>query len=38
MSPDAVQIVGTLIFAVAILHTFSTGIFEKLAVRNPANA
>ncbi|MDR0736559.1 MAG: putative Na+/H+ antiporter [Zoogloeaceae bacterium] len=38
MSPDAIQIVGTLIFAVAILHTFSVGIIAKLAVRNPANA
>ncbi|MDR3159419.1 MAG: putative Na+/H+ antiporter [Zoogloeaceae bacterium] len=38
MSPDAIQIAGALIFAIAILHTFSTGVFEKLAIMNPANA
>ena len=38
MTPTTLQIAGTALFAIAILHTFSVGIFEKLAVRNPANA
>ncbi|MCB6183954.1 putative Na+/H+ antiporter [Leeia sp. TBRC 13508] len=33
-----IQLIGTIIFGIAILHTFSTGFFEHLAHKNPANA
>ena len=38
MNPTTVQIVAALIFAVAVLHTFSGKFFEKLAHRHPAHA
>ena len=38
MNPTTVQIVAAIIFAVAILHTFSGKFFEKLAHRHPAHA
>ena len=38
MNPSLPEIVGTALFAVAILHTFLASRFEKLAERNPANA
>jgi hypothetical protein len=31
LTPTTVQLVGTIIFAVAVLHTFSTRLFEHLA-------
>jgi hypothetical protein len=34
----AVQIVAAALFAVAVLHTFSTGYFERLAHAQPAHA
>jgi hypothetical protein len=37
-SPQTVQIVAAVIFAVAIIHTFSTKFFEHLAHTNPAHA
>ena len=38
MTPTAVQWVGAIIFAIAIVHTFSTKYFEKLAHARPAHA
>jgi hypothetical protein len=38
LNPTTVQIVAALIFAVAVLHTFSGKFFEKLAHRHPAHA
>ena len=38
MSPTAVQWAGAIIFAIAIVHTFSTKYFEKLAHARPAHA
>ena len=38
MSPSAVQWAGAIIFAIAIVHTFSTRYFEKLAHARPAHA
>lgn len=38
MSPSAVHWAGAIIFAVAIVHTFSTKYFEKLAHARPAHA
>ncbi|MBM3407023.1 MAG: hypothetical protein FJY25_06770 [Betaproteobacteria bacterium] len=38
MNPTTVQIVAAIIFAVAVLHTFSGKFFEKLAHRHPAHA
>ncbi|HEX4872731.1 MAG TPA: putative Na+/H+ antiporter [Nevskiaceae bacterium] len=38
MTPTLVQTLGALLFAVALLHTFSTGVFERLAHRHPAHA
>ncbi len=38
MSPTTVQIVGAVIFALALIHTFSTSIFERLAHARPAHA
>lgn len=38
MSPTAVQWAGAIIFAVSIVHTFSTQYFEKLAHQRPAHA
>lgn len=35
MNPSAVQIAGAVIFAVALVHTFSTAVFERLAHRYP---
>lgn len=37
-SPTTVQLVGAAIFAVAVLHTFSTKFFEHLAHTNPKHA
>ncbi|MCD6061226.1 MAG: hypothetical protein K0S16_1537 [Moraxellaceae bacterium] len=38
MNPNTLQIVATVIFAIALVHTFSTKIFERLAQRHPAHA
>jgi hypothetical protein len=37
-APTPVEIAATVLFAVAILHTFSTKFFERLAHRRPAHA
>ncbi|MDD3484680.1 putative Na+/H+ antiporter [Azovibrio restrictus] len=38
MNPSTIQIVGAILFAVAIIHTFSTKFFEHLAHTRPAHA
>ena len=38
MTPTTIQIIGAALFAVAILHTFSTKFFEHLAHTRPAHA
>lgn len=38
MNPSLIQVLGTALFAAAIVHTFSTSIFERLANRNVPNA
>lgn len=38
MNPSTVEIVGTILFAVAIIHTFSTKFFEHLAHTRPNHA
>ncbi|WP_211159264.1 putative Na+/H+ antiporter [Aromatoleum buckelii] len=37
-APTLIQFVATALFAVAILHTFSTRIFERLAHTRPTHA
>ena len=38
MHPTTIEIAGTILFALAILHTFSTRYFEELARRHPRHA
>ena len=38
MSPTSIQIIGTVLFSLAIIHTFSTKFFEHLAHTEPKNA
>ena len=38
MNPSLIQVVGAALFAVAILHTFATRLFEHLAHARPAHA
>jgi hypothetical protein len=38
MHPTSIQLIGAVLFALAVLHTFSTGIFERLAHRHPRHA
>lgn len=38
MTPTTIELIGTALFAVAILHTFSTAFFEHLAHTRPAHA
>ena len=38
LSPTAIQAVGAALFAVALLHTFSTKLFERLAQRDTRHA
>ena len=38
ISPSGNEIVATAVFAVAIMHTFATRHFERLAKRHPAHA
>lgn len=37
-APTAIQIIGAVLFAVAVVHTFSTKIFERLAHARPRHA
>ncbi len=37
-SPGTLEITGTIIFACAILHTFSTGFFQRIALRYPRHS
>lgn len=38
MTPTSIQVIGAALFAVAILHTFATKFFERLAHTRPAHA
>lgn len=38
MTPTTMQLIGAVLFAIAILHTFSTKLFEHLAHTQPAHA
>ena len=38
MSPSTIEILGTALFAVAVIHTFSTKLFELFARRHPSHA
>jgi hypothetical protein len=38
MNPTPIQLVGAVLFGLAILHTFSTQFFERLAHRQPRHA
>jgi uncharacterized membrane protein len=38
LTPTLIQIIGAALFAIAILHTFSTKFFERLANQHPAHA
>lgn len=38
MAPTTSELIGALLFAVAILHTFATGYFERLAHTRPVHA
>lgn len=38
MNPTTIQIVGAILFALAILHTFSTKFFERLAHTRPSHS
>ncbi len=38
MHPASIQLIGASIFAIAVLHTFSTGLFERMAHRQPRHA
>lgn len=38
MNPTTIQLIGAVLFAVAIVHTFSTKFFEHLAHTRPAHA
>ncbi len=38
MTPTTIQLIGTVLFAVAILHTFSVKLFERLARSRPRHA
>lgn len=38
MNPSTIQLIGATLFAVAILHTFSTKFFEHLAHTHPTHA
>ena len=38
MTPTAIQLIGAILFAIAIIHTFSTKLFDYLARRKPAHA
>ena len=38
MTPTAIELIGAVLFAIAILHTFSTKYFERMAHKRPAHA
>jgi len=38
MNPSTLQLIATVLFGIAILHTFSTSIFEKLSHKHPNHA
>jgi hypothetical protein len=38
VAPGIIEIIGAVLFAVAIVHTFSTKLFERLAHARPAHA
>ncbi len=38
MNPSTIQLIGAILFAIAILHTFSTKLFGHLAHTRPAHA
>ncbi|HHW4674651.1 MAG TPA: putative Na+/H+ antiporter, partial [Xylella fastidiosa subsp. pauca] len=38
MTLTAIQLIGALLFAVAILHTFATKFFERLSHSHPTHA
>ena len=38
MNPTTVQMIGAVLFALAVVHTFSVAYFERLARRHPAHA
>jgi hypothetical protein len=38
MSPSTIQVLGAALFVVAVVHTFSTTLFERLARHRPAHA
>ena len=38
MNPTSIQLAGAIIFALALAHTFSTKLFERLAHTRPAHA
>ncbi|MBI5267978.1 MAG: putative Na+/H+ antiporter [candidate division Zixibacteria bacterium] len=38
MHPTSIEIAGTVLFALALVHTFSTRFFERLARRQPRHA
>ncbi|WP_439331419.1 putative Na+/H+ antiporter [Nitrosospira multiformis] len=38
MTPTIIQLISSALFAIAILHTFSTNFFERLAHTQPAHA
>lgn len=38
LAPTYIQIIGATLFAVAIIHTFSTKFFERLAHTRPSHA
>ncbi|MDR1463162.1 MAG: putative Na+/H+ antiporter, partial [Azoarcus sp.] len=38
MTPTIIQVIGSILFAVAILHTFSVSFFLRLAEKHPAHA
>ena len=37
-APTLIEIIGATLFGVAVLHTFSTRFFERLAHRQPRHA
>jgi hypothetical protein len=38
LTPSTIQIIGAALFAIAIVHTFATKFFERLAHKQPAHA
>jgi len=38
MHPTSIQLIGAALFVIAVLHTFSTGLFERLAHRHAHHA